>query len=347
MLSPVVGSRFPFRIELFLILPLVSLAIGSSAQSPSLDDVHVAPRNGADVVSTEADTLAPRQLPTLDANSKPLRVDVDLVLVPVTVNDAKNRPIMGLGKKDFVLYEAGKPQEIQYFSHEEAPISVGLLLDVSKSMTDKFEMERAAVADFFTNANPQDDYFVVTFSDRPRIAANTTQSIGTIQGKLAMTTPEGNTALLDAISLAVAKMRSAQYKRRALLIISDGGDNHSRYRLKDIKSLVQEADIEIYAIGIFDTALFKTFEEFMGKKWLSEITDATGGRTITVDNLARVPEAAATVSRELRDQYVLGYRPSKIIRDGKWRKITVKVIPPKSQDSLQAFYKKGYVAPGK
>jgi len=306
--------------------------------------VHLAPRGRPDQSGAEADSLPIKGEPTLDAHLKPLRVDVDLVMVPVTVTDAMNHPVLGLGKQDFELYERDQLQQIRYFSTEDAPVSVGLILDLSKSMTNKIETERAAVAQFFQNANPQDDYFAITVSDRPKLIATSTQSIGTIQSKLALETPDGNTALLDAVYMGVAQMRRARYQRRALLIISDGGDNSSRYRLKEIKDIVREADVEIYAIGTFDTALFKTFEEYMGKKWLGEITDATGGRTITVDNLARLPDAAAAISWELRHQYVLAYHPSTNLRDGKWRKIKVRVTSS-PQAARQVYYRRSYRAP--
>jgi Ca-activated chloride channel homolog len=214
-------------------------------------------------------------------------------------------------------------------------------------MANKFVTERAAVGEFFKNANSQDDYFVITFSDQPRVITSSTQSLDEIQQKLAADNPDGRTALLDAIYLAIAKMRSARYQRRALLIVSDGGDNHSRYGLKEIKSLVQEANVELYAIGIFDSMFFKSFEEFMGKRWLSEITDVTGGRTVAAGDLERVPEIAATVSREMRNEYVLGYRPRNGARDGKWRKIKVQVTPSAGAGRVQAYYKKGYLAPAR
>ena len=277
---------------------------------------------------------------------KPLRSDVNLVLVPVIVTDPMNRPVTGLASENFAIYENDQQQEIRFFSVEDSPISVGLLLDLSKSMTNKFDLERAAVSEFFRSANPQDDYFVYTFQNRPELAADSTSSIGTIQGNLAGAVPNGNTSLLDAVWSGITKMRSAHYRRRALLIISDGGDNHSRHTLRQVKRLEHESDVEIYAIGLFDTAIFKTFEEFMGKEWLGEITDATGGRTIAVENLAKLPDVAAKISTELRDQYVLGYRPSRTVADGKRRRIRVRVLAPRALPSrLQASYKREYTPP--
>src|SRR5579872_611848 len=275
-----------------------------------------------------------------------LRVDVNVVLVPVVVTDAMNRPIVGLEKKNFILSENDEQREIEYFSTEDSPISVGLLLDLSGSMKDKFNAEREAVTEFFRNANPQDDYFVITFSSRPKLLSVGTQSIDEIQSSLGTAIPDGKTAMLDAISIAMTRMRSAKYKRRALLIVSDGGDNSSRISFRNIKRLVRDSDVDVYAIGLFDTAFFKTFEELMGKTWLNEITDETGGRTIKVDSFKKIPETAATISRLLRNEYVLGYRPNNALPDGKRRRIKVQTINPSSQRTqLQAHYKRGYVVP--
>lgn len=329
-------------------LCLVALLFVPCARSQSTDEVHVVPRIERDQGAPQAVVAPPESESALNVHMRHLRVEVDVVQVPVAVTDAANRPVTDLQKPDFTLYEGNQQQQIQYFSKEDAPISVGLILDVSKSMSNKIDTERAAVAEFFKNANPQDDYFVITLSDRPRLTADTTQSLDEIEQKLALVIPSGNTALLDAIYLGVTKMRSARYQRRALLIISDGGDNHSRYNAKEIKSLVQETDVLMYSIGIFDDMPvpgFKTIEEKLGKRLLTEITEATGGRTIAADNRKKVPEITATVSRELRQQYVLGYRPSNALHDGKWRKIKVRVTESAGVPPLRAYYKPGYLAP--
>lgn len=332
------GSRFALLLSLSLLLCVPAIWAQSST-----DDVHIVPRHDPTAEPPHVSLPPEDDAPEL-RHLQPFRFDVDLVLVPVTVTDTRNRPVMSLKQKDFTVYENERPQQVQFFSDEDAPISVGLILDLSKSMSNKIVTERQAVDEFFKNANPQDDYFVVTFSDRPRLLASSTQSIDDIQEKLAGAKPDGQTALLDAVYLALAKMHKTQHRRRALLLVSDGGDNHSRYGLKEIKSLVQEADVEVYAIGIFDSLLpFRSFEEFMGKRWLGEITDATGGRTISADSLAKVPEIAATISREMRNQYVLGYRPGKD-PDPSWRRIRVQVAAPEGAGRVQAYYKKGYMA---
>jgi len=278
------------------------------------------------------------------ARSTALRVSVDLVLVPVTVTDTLNRPKTNLGREDFTVYEEDQAQDIRYFSKEDSPISVGLLLDVSKSMHDKIDTERVAVDQFFKNANPQDDYFVITFSSQPRVLSDVTQSTNGIETELGLVQPSGSTALLDAVYLGVSKLRKAQYSRRALVIISDGGDNSSRYKLKEIKSLVSESDVMVYAIGLFDSGPFRSFEEVMGKRWLQTMTDVTGGRTATVEDLTKLPEECALLSRELRSQYVLGYQPREKAGDGGWRKIKVTVTSPSEADPFRPYYRKGYYA---
>jgi len=328
-------AQIPKRFLFALLLGglLVSVAYGQS-----IEDVHIIPQTNSDRQSPIGEIASLNN----HTRNRPLRVDVNLVLVPVNVNDARNRPVVSLKKEDFALYDDDKLQEIQYFSTEQDPISVVLLVDISKSMTQRIDIERAAIVEFFNNAHPEDEYFAITFSDRPRELANSTQSIDEVQRKLTTVQPGGPTAMLDAVYLAVSKLRSARYKRRAILILSDGGDNASQYTMREIKSLVRESDVRIYAIGLFETFLFSAFEEKMGGRWLGEITDATGGRTITVDSKEKVPGAAAEISRELRNQYVLGYRAPKSVA-ARWRKIKVKVTSSATDNPLRAYYKKGYI----
>jgi Ca-activated chloride channel family protein len=330
--------------RLSLVLIAIILFLPQVALPQSADEVHVVPRQQG------------KSTPKVDAADEPERAshlkhvhaDVDLVLVPVTVTDALNRPVMDLQKENFKVFEDDQQQTIRFFSKEDAPISIGMILDYSKSMSNKFDAERAALAEFFKNANPSDDYFAIAFSDRPKLIADSTQSINDLEDKLALAEPAGNTALLDAIYLGISKMRSARYQRRALLIISDGGDNHSYYNTKETKRLVEEADVLIYSIGIFDgmpVPVFKTIEEKLGKRLLTDVTELTGGHTIAADNRNKIPEIAAAVSRELRQEYVLAYRSDRTVRDGKWRKIKVQLTASAIAQPLHVHFKKGYIAP--
>jgi Ca-activated chloride channel family protein len=322
---------------------LLFAAAGSAVWAQSAGDVNTAVLDRQPMATSISSTGAgPAR-----SSDRPLRVNADLVLIPVTVDDARDRPVLELTKKDFNLYDSGQRQDIKYFFAELAPISIGLILDFSESMENKIEREREAVVQFFNNANPEDDYFAIAVSSKPELIADATDSLDDLQSRIEARPPQGSTALLDSIAMGLARMRSARYQRRALIIISDGGDNSSRYSLRRIKNLVQESDVDLYAIGLFDTALFKTYEEFMGKRWLGEITDPSGGRTVTVDRLEKLPEAAAEISRELRQQYVLGYRPTHTAANGEWHKVKVQILSSNAEHPLKPSYKKGYYARSK
>lgn len=339
-LPPYNLARKSALLWLLVFAVLISRPLAAHAQGE--DEVHIVPtkRPAAEAVAA----ANPGGDAALKVHSKPFRADVDLVLVPVTITDSLNRPVMGLSKTDFSLYEDGNPQQIRSFWCDDSPISVGVILDLSKSMTNKLDVAREALGKFFDLGNPEDDYFVITFADRPTILADATQSIGYIRGRLADVVAGGHTALLDAIYLGETQLRRARYKRRALLIISDGGDNRSRFTASELKQIVEEEDATIYAIGLFDK-VFKTPEEWEGKRLLTQITEATGGRTVTVNNPKDLPQAAEEISVEMRNQYILGYRPSNLSRNGKWRKIKVRVKVPADTAQLQVYSKSGYKAP--
>jgi Ca-activated chloride channel homolog len=262
----------------------------------------------------------------------------------VTITDPLNRLVTGLEKENFILLDNGEKQAIQHFSSEDAPISLGVIFDMSGSMSNKIEKARDAVIEFFKTANPQDEFFLIAFNDKPTLICDFTSSVEQVQSELMYTVPKGRTALLDAIYLGIAKMRQAKRERKALLIISDGGDNRSRYTENEIKSMVKESDVQIYAMGLFDQNP-RSDEERYGPQLLSEVTDVTGGRTFTVDNPNELSDVATKIAVQLRNQYVLGYRPSKPARNGKWRKVRVKLNAPKGLPPLTVYAKTGYYAP--
>lgn len=287
--------------------------------------------------------------PPLKSPGDALRLEVELVLVPVTITDPFNRLVTGLEKEHFKLYEDKVEQQVTHFSNEDVPISLGVVFDVSGSMTNKIDRSRMAALQFFKTANPSDEFFLVEFSSEARAVNGFTSSVEEIQNKLMYTHAGGRTALLDAIYLALSMMKQATYNKKAILIISDGGDNHSRYNMNDIKGFVREADVQIYAIGIFDPGAVRsgTPEIAAGPGLLSEICEMTGGREFPVEiqNLSELPDIAAKISMELRNQYVLGYRPLNTVHDGRWRKIKVKLFPPKGLPPLNVYAKTGYYAP--
>jgi Ca-activated chloride channel homolog len=302
-------------------------------------DVHVAPPKEAEKPKPPTDLD-----PSLKTHTKPIMVDVDLVLINVTVTDPMNRLVTGLEKENFVIFEGNSKQHIRHFSSEDAPLSLGVIFDISGSMKDKIIKAREAVVEFFRTANPQDEFFLVTFADKPDVLSDFTSSIEDIQGRLVYAVPKGRTSLLDAVYLGMNKMRDGQNSKKALLIISDGGDNRSRYTEGEIKTMVKESDVQIYAIGIYDPYA-ATDEERHGPALLGEITEVTGGRAYTLSSPNELADTATKIGMELRNQYVLGYRPTNVVRDGKWRKVKVKLMPPKELPPLHVYARTGYYAP--
>ena len=277
-----------------------------------------------------------------------VHIDVNLALVNVTVTDPYDRVVTGLEPDNFRVFENNIEQEIQYFSSEDVPISIGVIFDLSGSMANKVGKAKEATLQFFKTANPQDEFFLVSFNDRAELISAFTNSVDDLQNRLSFASAKGRTALLDAIYLGLSEMRTARNGKRALLIISDGGDNNSRYNEKDIKRLVREANTQLYSIGIFDALEFRnrTPEELNGPSLLNEVTQLTGGRAFAVGNINDLPDIASKIGAELRNQYILGYRPSDKSHDARWRKVKVKLRAPKGLPPLNVSAKTGYYGPG-
>jgi Ca-activated chloride channel homolog len=308
------------------------------------------PQNTATLVDPKV-SIEPRAKPSTETGPalprSNIRVDTTLVLIPVTVTDPLNRFVTGLERESFRLFEEKTEQKVTQFSSEDAPLSIGVVFDASGSMGAKLSKSREAVAQFFRTANPEDEFFLVQFNDRPEMVLKFTNQFEEIQNRLTFTQAKGRTALLDGVYMALHEMKRARNPRKALLIISDGGDNSSRYTESEIKNLVREADVQIYAIGIFEPVAGRgrTAEELAGPGLLSEISEQTGGRHFPVENLAELPDVAARIGIELRNQYVLGYTPSNQERDGKYRRVQVKLVQPRGLPPLRAFWRLGYYAP--
>lgn len=273
-----------------------------------------------------------------------IRVDTQVVLIPVTVKDPLNRSVTGLESEHFRIVESDQEQNITYFASEDAPLSVGLVFDASGSMNNKLQKSREAAAQFFKTAGSDDEFFLIQFNDRPILAQAFTNEPGEIQNRLTFSQAKGRTALLDAIYMALNEMKKAKNPRKALLVISDGADNSSRYTTSEIRNLVREADVQIYTIGIFDS-YSSTPEEMRGPGLLREISDQTGGRPFIITSVNELPDVSAKIGIELRNQYVLGYTPSNTMRDGKYRKVKVELIQPRGLPKLKAYWRPGYYAP--
>ena len=273
-----------------------------------------------------------------------LRARTDLVLVPVTVLDSRQRIVNGLQRENFSLLDNSSSQNIKYFSHEDSPLSLTVILDASGSMATKIDEARQAVVELLKTSNEKDEFGLVAFGSKPRVAVDFTGAADEVVTTATSIQPDGFTSLWDGMYLGLLQQKKASHARRAIVVISDGGDNHSRYSEDEIKSVLEEADVQVYAIGIFDRFL-KTPEERNGPLRLDEITSVTGGRMIEVHDPADIQRAAREISLELRNQYVLGYHPTNRTPDGKWRKIKVQVKDAPARTKLRIYARSGYYGP--
>jgi Ca-activated chloride channel family protein len=318
------------------------------AQDAPLDKVHVPPPSSATPDTgapsgVEAPAVTGADALKIHPGSR-IRMNVDMVLVPITVTDPMNRLVTGLDKEDFQIFENGGQQKISSFASEDAPVSIGIVFDLSGSMSSKLVRARESILQFIKTANPQDEFFVIGFNDRPELIEDFTNSVEDIQARLATVRSGKRTALLDAIYYGVVKMKDARHERKAILVVSDGGDNNSRYTAGELRAQVRESDVELYAIGIFDPYA-PTPEERFGPMLLNDLSEETGGRLFRVDDISEMGDIAEKISTELRNQYVIGFRPKDLSRDGKWRKVKVKVNPPQGLPPLTIHARTGYYAP--
>lgn len=293
---------------------------------------------------TAAHSVAVRKPPL---HGVPIQIDVNMVLLNVTVTDPWDRTVTGLEPGNFAVFDEKVEQHIASFSSEDAPISVGLIFDSSGSMSDKIQKSNEAVLQFFKTSNPQDEFLLINFSDSPNLISGFTSKFENLQNNLLFVKAGGRTALLDAIYLGLNEMKLATTSRRVLLVVSDGGDNHSRYLGRDIKRALKESDVAIYAVGIFEpiTSRGRTMEESDGPNLLADLAEVSGGRMFAVDDADELPDIMEKISIELRNTYVIGYKPSNLVRDGRWRRTKVKFFPPKGQPNLQVHSRAGYYAP--
>jgi Ca-activated chloride channel family protein len=272
----------------------------------------------------------------------------DLVLIPVTVTDTLNRFVLGLQKEDFRLSEDGVDQNVALFSGEDAPLSIGVLFDESGSMDYKLRTSRDAAAQLLNTLTKDDEAFLVEFADLAKVSIGFTGHTEEIRSALKNVQAGGLTAMLDAIDIGLLEMKKAKNSRKAIVIVSDGGDNRSHYTAAQIESLVREADVQIYAMGVFGPVFSfgLTPEEVSGPRLLSEIAAQTGGRAFAAAVAGDMPSVATRIAIELRNQYVLGYYPKNKARDGKYRNVKVQVSqPPGLGSPLKVHWRLGYYAP--
>jgi Ca-activated chloride channel family protein len=293
-------------------------------------------------------TIVPRARPSTAQPAEPrgvLRADASLVVIPTWVTTAAGASVTSLTRENFHLTEDNVEQRIAYFIRDDAPLSIGLLFDTSGSMRNKTEKASESLAEFFKTANEQDEFFLVEFSEKARLTIPFTADAGEIYGRAARAKPFGRTSLLDGIGVALKQMKKARHSRKAIVIISDGGDNWSWHTARQIRNELLESDVQLYAMGIFDPLLSRSSpaENRNGPALLDELAEKTGGRHYPVGNLNDLPTISAKIGADLRNEYLLGYYPANS-RDGKYHHVKVNLAIPDNTTPLRANYRRGYYA---
>ena len=271
-----------------------------------------------------------------------LRVTTDLVLVPVTVEGELHTPITGLEKENFRIYEDKVEQPITAFYVEDAPIALGFVFDTSGSMRSSLPQGRVAAAQFLGFANPEDEFFLVEFNSAPNLLIPLTSDTGDIRAEILLSKSGGSTALVDALYMAMNEIKKSSKSKKALVVVSDGGENNSRYTSREMKTLVRESDVLVYSVLMPGTHLMGS--ELYGRELVKEIAEMTGGHTYD-GNAFTVADIAGKIGAELRNQYVIGYTPRGQNRDGRSHSIAVKIVPPRGLSKLQAHWRRAYFAP--
>jgi len=285
-------------------------------------------------------TVEPRVKPKPKEDDRPiradLRVDTTMVLVPVEVSDGSGRPVTGLEQRDFRVFDDKIPQTISSFAMEDGPIAVGVVFDRSGSMATGIPLSRRTVSEFFKSANPEDEFFLVEFASAPKLIVPLAADNGSdIQEKVGYSKPQGSTAMFDAVYMALNEIKHTKKQRKALLLITDGGDNNSRYTETEVKNAVRETDVMIYTIGVG--------ADYNEERMLKGLSERTGGRYFTA-GFQDLPDVAEKVGIDLRNRYILGYVPTNKDRDGRYHRVEIKMVPPPGLPPLKASWRRGYYA---
>lgn len=271
--------------------------------------------------------------------------NTDLITVTVTVTDTYGRYVSGLGKAAFTVLDEKKPQDITFFSDDDAPVSIGVLFDVSGSMSgDKIKRAREALSKFVQTSHNSDEYFLIGFNSRAQLLLDKTRDGNAVLDKLTFVQTRNNTALYDACYLGVEKVQRGVHPKRALLLISDGQDNNSRYTFNELRRLLKESDVTLYGVGILSGSDAGSGLGMEGQAILDELASVSGGKAFFPRSNAEMDDIFEQIALELRHQYSIGYKPVNFTNDGRWHKIKVKVNPPRGLPRLFVRSKEGYYA---
>jgi Ca-activated chloride channel family protein len=295
--------------------------------------------------SAQTPTPTPTPLVYADSNDAPVRVKTDLVTLTLTVQDLYGRYVSGLTKDAFSIIDNNQPQDITFFSDSDAPVSIGIIFDVSGSMSgEKIKKARRALERFILTSHPSDEYFLIAFNSRAQLLLDRTRDGEAVLQKLTLVQPKQNTALYDAVYLGIERVTRGTHQKRALLIISDGQDNASRYNFGEVRRLMKESDVVTYAVGIVGRGDIASSLGMQGQAFLDEISSVSGGKSFYPESDVEMDEIFERIALELRHQYSIGYIPKDFEPDGKWRKVKIKVKPPRGLPRLTVRGREGYYA---
>lgn len=286
---------------------------------------------------------APRVETATNRTASSIRVDVNMALVPVTVMDSNGRNVLGLSAENFRVFDGAEARPIVSFGTSDAPISIGLIFDCSRSMTSKFAIARLAPMQLFQQLNPEDEAFLITVSNKPELRQTYTSNFSDIQNTLMFTNPNGTTSLIDGIYMGLQFLKKAHNPRKALIVVSDGGDNNSRYNMRELAGLAAEADAQIYTICLYQNP--QSEEEANGPALLERLAGVSGGINYLIGDVNMMKTSFANIGVSLHNEYMLGYYPSQDAPSGKYRKIKVQLLVPAGIPRLQIFSRNGYYVP--
>ncbi|HSK70907.1 MAG TPA: VWA domain-containing protein [Pyrinomonadaceae bacterium] len=280
-----------------------------------------------------------------DDDKEPVKIQTDLVTLTLTVTDIYGRYVSGLTKDAFTVFDDGNEQEITFFSDSDAPVSIGILFDVSGSMSgEKIGKARKALERFINTSHPNDEYFLIAFNSRAQLLLDRTRDGEAVLRKLTLVEPRKNTALYDAVYLGTERVTRGAHQKKAILIISDGQDNASRYNFKEVRRLMKESDVTIYSVGIMDGRDSGSMTGMQGQAYLDELSGVTGGKSFYPQTDVELDEIFERIALELRHQYSIGYTPKNFQPNGEWHKVKVKVKPPRGLPRLTVRNREGYYA---
>lgn len=284
-------------------------------------------------------SIESRQKAKADDVQRPdVRIDSSLVLIPVSVSDQLGRPVAGLEKKHFRIIDNKEPQTISTFSMDDGPVALGLVFDTSSSMSRNLAAARRAAALFVGMANPGDQFLLVEFDSAPRMTVPLTEDLAHIKYELTFNQSRGSTAMIDGVYMAMNEIKKSKAERKALILVSDGDDNNSRYSPGELRTVLQESEVLIYSVG-----MFAGDPTFTNPGLMRGISEETGGRMFVANS--GLPDIAAKISIDLRNRYLIGYNPTNPARDGLYHKVEVEMAPPRGLGKLKWYWRRGYYAP--